>query len=406
MSAAEISGTGASGPQTQPEPTPDDGKVEGEPLLLRGRLPRVVRFRRGLIVGVAAGVSAVLVAVAWFALDPPQLQVAARDDAGRIDSARPDDALALLPGSYGEVPELGPPLPGDLGRPILAQQQEDAVGTSDTGLATAREERARMLRERTERLAAERRAALESAVLARTIGARSAPSGSEAAAGQGSATQPFTKTRVQKSALASRSGAAGVSSHRLEAPPSPYVLSAGSVIPASLITGLNSDLPGLVTAQVTERVFDTATGRILLIPQGARLIGRYDSKIAFGQRRAMLVWERLVMPDGASLELDNAPATDAAGYAGVADGVDFHTWQLLRGIGMSTLLGVGTELTLGDSESDLVRALRESIQSNADRAGQKIVERNLDIAPTLTVRLGFPVRVLVHKDLVLPQWRG
>ena len=120
----------------------------------------------------------------------------------------------------------------------------------------------------------------------------------------------------------------------------------------------------------------------------------------------MLVWERLVMPDGASLELDNAPATDAAGYAGVADGVDFRTWQLLRGIGMSTLLGVGTELTLGEGESDLVRALRESIQSNADRAGQKIVERNLDVAPTLTVRLGFPVRVLVHKDLVLPQWRG
>ena len=112
------------------------------------------------------------------------------------------------------------------------------------------------------------------------------------------------------------------------------------------------------------------------------------------------------MPDGSSISLDNAPATDAGGYSGLADGVDFHTWQLLRGIGLSTLLGVGTELTLGEGEADLVRALRESVQSNADRAGQKIVERNLDIAPTIVIRPGFPVRVLVHKDLVLRPWRG
>jgi type IV secretion system protein TrbI len=157
---------------------------------------------------------------------------------------------------------------------------------------------------------------------------------------------------------------------------------------------------------VTEPVFDSATGRAVLVPQGARLLGRYDSRIAFGQQRAMLVWERLILPDGSSLTLDNAPAADAAGYAGVADRVDFHTWRLLKGIGLSTLLGVGTELTVGRGETDLVRALRESIQANADRAGQKIVERNLDIAPTITVRPGYPVRVLVHKDLVLPPWRG
>ena len=148
------------------------------------------------------------------------------------------------------------------------------------------------------------------------------------------------------------------------------------------------------------------SGRATLIPQGARLLGRYYSKIAFGQRRALVVWERLVMPDGSSISLDNAPATDAGGYSGLADGVDFHTWRLLRGIGLSTLLGVGTELTFGRGEADLVRALRESVQSNADRAGQKMVERNLDIAPTIVIRPGFPVRVLVHKDLVLPPWRG
>src|SRR3546814_9861256 len=112
-------------------------------------------------------------------------------------------------------------------------------------------------------------------------------------------------------------------------------------------------------AQVTENVFDTVTGRSLLIPQGARLIGSYDSVVAFGQRRALLVWQRIILPDGSSIRIDNLPATDAAGYAGLEDEVDFHSWQLLKGVGLSTLLGVGTELSIGDDESDLVRAIRQ-----------------------------------------------
>lgn len=142
------------------------------------------------------------------------------------------------------------------------------------------------------------------------------------------------------------------------------------------------------------------------MPQGARLIGNYDSVVAFGQRRALLIWTRLVFPDGSSVEVDHMPATDAAGYSGVTDGVDSHTWQLLKGIGMSTLLGVGTQLSLGGSENDLVRALRESAQQNAAHAGDQITSRNLDIQPTVTVRPGWPVRALVNKDLVLQPWRG
>jgi type IV secretion system protein VirB10 len=181
---------------------------------------------------------------------------------------------------------------------------------------------------------------------------------------------------------------------------------AGSIIAASLVTGLNSDLPGLVVAQVTENVYDTVTGRTLLIPQGARLIGSYDSVIAFGQSRALLVWRRIVLPDGSSIQIDNLPATDAAGYAGLEDEVDFHTWRLIKGVVLSTLLGVGTELSLGGEESDLVRALRESTQQNANRAGQRITERNLNIQPTITVRPGWPLRVIVHQDLVLRPYRG
>ncbi|PKP67899.1 MAG: conjugal transfer protein TrbI, partial [Alphaproteobacteria bacterium HGW-Alphaproteobacteria-5] len=194
--------------------------------------------------------------------------------------------------------------------------------------------------------------------------------------------------------------------HALQTPASPYQVMAGSVIAASLITGINSDLPGLVVAQVTANVYDTVTGSALLIPQGSRLIGTYDSVVAFGQLRALLVWQRIVMPDGSSIEIDNLPATDAAGYAGLEDEVDYHTWRLLKGIVMATLLGVGTELSFGSNESDLVRAIRESTQQNAAQAGQRLTEKNLNIQPTITIRPGWPLRVIIQKDIVLRPYKG
>ncbi len=206
--------------------------------------------------------------------------------------------------------------------------------------------------------------------------------------------------------LASKDPTGDINPHRLVAPVSPYTLTAGSIIAASLITGLNSDLPGLVTAQVTENAYDSITGRTLLVPQGSRLIGSYDSVVAFGQKRALVVWQRIILPDGSSTRIDNVPATDVAGYAGLSDKVDAHTWQLLKGVALSTLLGVGTELSLGHSENDLVRAIRESVQQGTSRAGDQIVTRNLNIQPTLEVRPGWPLRVVVHKDIVLAPWPG
>ena len=194
--------------------------------------------------------------------------------------------------------------------------------------------------------------------------------------------------------------------HGLQQPVSPYEVLAGTVISASLVTGLNSDLPGQVVAQITENIFDSVTGRILVIPQGARLIGAYDSVIAFGQSRALLVWQRIVMPNGSSIVIDNLPASDTAGYAGLEDEVDFHTWQLLKGVVLSTLLGVGTQATFGSSQSNLVQAIRESTAESTNQAGQRIVEKNLNMQPTITVRPGWPLRIIVHKDLVLQPYRG
>jgi type IV secretion system protein TrbI len=134
------------------------------------------------------------------------------------------------------------------------------------------------------------------------------------------------------------------SPQHIQTPCSPYQLMGGSIIAAALITGLNSDLPGQVVAQVTEDVYHTVTGRFLLVPQGTRLIGKYDSHIAYGQERLPMIWTRLVMPDGSSIVLDNLSATDTLGYAGLEDGVDYHTWRLLKGVVLSSLLCISSEL--------------------------------------------------------------
>jgi type IV secretion system protein VirB10 len=161
-----------------------------------------------------------------------------------------------------------------------------------------------------------------------------------------------------------------------------------------------------VIATVTEAVYDTATGHHLLIPQGSRLIGRYDSQVAFGQRRVLLVWMRLILPDTSSVALDRLPGIDPAGYSGLEDSVDWHWDRILAGTALSTLLGVGAELAAPQSRTDqdgnrLVIAVREGAQDTVNQVGQEITKRNVNIQPTLTIRPGFPVRVMVNKDLVL-----
>ena len=191
-----------------------------------------------------------------------------------------------------------------------------------------------------------------------------------------------------------------VSVERLTAPASPNVVQAGTIIPAALITGVRSDLPGQITAQVTANVYDSPTGRILLIPQGARLIGEYDSEIVAGQTRVLLAWDRLIVPDGRSIVLERQPGADRAGFAGLQGRVNQHWGNLLKAAAVSTLLGVGAELG-ADSEDDLTRALRRGSQDTINQTGQHIVRRQLNVQPTLTIRPGHPLRVILTRDLVL-----
>lgn len=193
--------------------------------------------------------------------------------------------------------------------------------------------------------------------------------------------------------------------HQLQSPVSPYQVMAGTIIPASLITGLNSDLPGQIIAQVTENVYDTVSGQYLLIPQGARLLGRYDNAVSFGQKRALVVWTRLIMPNGTSMIIDNLPGVDMSGGAGLHDKVNYHYGKMLKAALISTILGVGSELGRSDDDSDLLNAIRDSGQNSFNHAGQQIIERNLGVQPTITVRPGTRLRVIVNKDLILQPYQ-
>lgn len=145
-------------------------------------------------------------------------------------------------------------------------------------------------------------------------------------------------------------------------------------------------------------------GRMLLIPQGSRLIGQYDSQVAYGQRRVLVVWTRLIMPDGSSIVLDRLPGADTQGNGGLEDRVNWHWGRLFAGAAVSTLLGVNAELVTGNAAANsgsVVIATRQSAQDTVNQVGQELTRRNLDIQPTLTERPGLPLRVVINRDLVL-----
>jgi type IV secretion system protein VirB10 len=411
-------------------------KQEAEALVLRAPPRRVARFNRRVVIGVAAGGSILVFVATMVALYPPSLY---RRDTGaellNTDRKQIAEGLAGLPRGYGELapkpapPKLGPPLPGDLGPAVTHVEQNLGVPPQPArnfGLRPNPEEDA--ARAERLRLARQAQEARESKVFF-AVSVRSGQNTATAPAvvGTGGTTatvvsdassstaprlsldpdrDPNNQQRKLDFLNAKQDDRAIYNPHDLQYPVSPYEVMAGTIIPVSLITGLKSDLPGLVVAQVTDNVYDTVTGKLLLIPQGARLIGSYDSVVAFGQSRALLIWQRIVMPNGSSVVIDNLPATDTAGYAGLEDEVDVHTWQLLKGVALSTLLGVGTQATFGNSQSNLVQAIRESTAESTNQAGQRIVEKNLNIQPTITVRPGWPLRVIVHKDLVLQPYRA
>jgi type IV secretion system protein VirB10 len=404
-------------PRAEASGEEDARPLTGEPVApmrLRPEPPRVTRLSRKVLAGLGLVASVGIGGALIYALQA-QHGGKPNEELYATDNRTTPDGLAGLPKDYSGVPRLGPPLPGDLGRPIL-NAQNNGQPVPVPGIATPgavpsgpSPEEQRRLQEREAARTARLFASTETrpADIGATQPVATATPPSDLAS-LGLAPQPATPSAQdrQLAFLNQTPDKRTVSSDRIAAPASPNILQAGAVIPAALITGIHSDLPGQITAQVTENVYDSPTGRILLVPQGTRIIGQYDNGVGFGQRRVLLVWNRLIMPNGRSIVLERQPGADAEGYAGLEDGVDYHWGELFKAAALSTLLSVGAEAGTSQNENNLVQALRSGASNSISQTGQQIVSRQLNIAPTLTIRPGFPVRVIVTRDLVLEPYGG
>ena len=384
--------------QQSPTPRPP------QEMRLRSNRAPVTRLSRKALLGLSS-VAAIGICGALFLALRPQHQTAGSELYNTGNRMMPD-GLANLPHDYTglpkTVPQLGPPLQGDLGRPIV-NAGASAPGMPGPAAGPTPEQ---------QHIAQEQEAARTSHLFATTNTSQITPASFPASIGTQVAAQALAGAAgltSQDHKLAFLTGGADrstVSPDRVEAIAGQDVLQAGAVIAAALITGIRSDLPGQVTAQVTEDAYDSPTGKILLIPQGARLIGQYDAQIAFGQSRALLVWNRLIMPNGRSIVLERQPGADPEGYAGLEDQVDNHWGMLFKAAILSTLLSVGSEAGTSDNENSLAQAIRQGASQSFNQIGEQVVGRSLNVQPTITIRPGFPVRVIVTHDLVLEPYRA
>ncbi len=407
-------------PATPQSPPAGTNKVDPDTLSLRAPPRPVTRLNRRMLAVLAGTLGAIVLGATLWSLQPHQRERNPATELYNVDRVAHTDNLDQLPTDYSKlplppkpVPVLGEPLPGDLG-PAIVHAQHNA----NTGRHPHPTQSGRMAQP------GDAEEAARSGVFFRgssAVKAAPSPTASMAMPESVSGNQPFNPMAAPSTQPADPTAVQNQQEHKqafvanagdaitrnlasLQRPASPYQVMAGTVIPAALVTGINSDLPGQVIANVTEAVYDTATGRFLLIPQGSRLIGRYDSQVSFGQRRVLLVWMRLILPDTSSISLDRLPGIDPAGYAGLEDGVDWHWDRILAGAALSTLLGVGAELAAPNNSSrtgSVTIAVRQSAQDTVNQVGQEITKRNASIQPTLTIRPGFPVRVMVNKDLIL-----
>lgn len=382
---------------------PEPDAATREAVRLRAAPPRIARLSRPAVLLLAGLGAAAIGAALALALHPrPAKPLTIKPEEG---DGKPPQALVTDPRTYAEAPRLGPPLPGDLGRPILsAQERGQTVAPPPIGAreldpaADARRQAA----------AAARSSGLFGSTSPRTADqlqqTSPAPSLPEPSAQIAPALplaipQPATPAAAARAFLDPRNTAPTMSAFRVTPPAGRKVLLAQTVIPAALVTAVNADLPGPIAAQVTRNVYDSLTGRTVLIPQGSKLIGAYDSQVAFGQKRVLLAWDRVIFPDGRSLQLDRLVGADAAGRSGLADKVDAHWGAMGKAALLSSLLGVGAELG-SDDDDDLARALRRGVQDTVNQTGQQVVRKQLDVQPTLTLRAGLPLTILVTRDIV------
>jgi type IV secretion system protein VirB10 len=405
---------------------------EGEDRIhIHGNPPAVTRISRRAVLLVAvfgASLGLVVLMLGFGDHTAPRKEGSAEENS--IRPSGPIESVKNLPQDYSfDVNRLGATYDG-LGRPTVAVATTRPSGPSaqDQALAQAMRDLAQQRQKLLDQQQKEQQTAFDSPLL---FGGTKSVASSAASAGRMPTSMPtiMVMGSDHSAALGAASvepeGGAGRSQNRqsdkeafltqaaavdpylskpLLNPISKYELKAGSVISGALLTAINSDLPGEVIGQVTENVYDTATGNYLLIPQGAKLLGKYQSLVSNGQNRALLVWQRLIYPNGNSIVLDGMPGTDETGASGLADKVDYHLVKLLEATALTTALAYAGNLarnpnsSSGNNGNDVVG---DTVAQQANRIGEKIIDRELDVQPTITIRQGWPLCVLVNKDMIL-----
>jgi len=376
------------------------------------------RLAKGPTVVALAGLGSAVALATAFAFSPspaPQKPAEGRSDQPTVSQA------VRLPDVIQDPSAAAPPDAGvDSGAFGPFHRGTNGEGSRSGGLASAsegrRQERREMLREEREKaLGASLYANIDDPFageqrLVPTAGSGSQPSpdGAGAARAVASAAPGDQNMQGRKNDFLTQTDRSdGYLPNQMVRPRSPYEVKAGTIIPTVLITGINSDLPGTILGQVRENVYDTVSGNYLLIPQGSKLLAGYDSMVAYGQERVLVCWQRLIRPDGTSLSLDCQPGVDLGGYAGFTDTVDNHWWRVLTGVALGSVLAAGVVVPQGNV-TGYVPTVGQGMAANAgsavNQAGQQITNRALNIQPTIKVRPGFSVNVLVTKDMVIPPY--
>jgi type IV secretory pathway VirB10-like protein len=369
-----------SAPSEMDDPRP---KAPMPPLDSRAPRPSVVRLRRGVVVGVVmAGAGLVAGSLAWAFVVQPELRSRAHD--ARLEdrpsevrgAVRPSEKITDGPATYADLDRL--PEPRRLGAPTAAAP--DRAAPRPPGPAAHRSGGG----------------LTEDARSSALFFAGGGPRGSAA---PGAAAAAEDAGRGDYGAV--------YNTHALLPPLSPYEVKAGSVVAAALLTAVDTSRPGPVTATVTENVFDTVTGRRLLIPQGARLVGRHEGESRYGDRRAFIVWERLILPNGKSLVLPKEPGVDAQGAIGARGEVDRRLFPLA----VATVFA-GAITSLGqvardhdDRSAGFLGDAGDAASIEAAQVGGKLIDRELEVRPVVRLPPGARVRVFITKDLILEPYQ-
>lgn len=426
------------GPAGGPPPPAEEDhyvpKHTADALTGSGKPPKVKRFNRKMLSIIGVGGGAVIILAFAVGLQQPKLKPP-EPVAATAKPPVPNAAVNSLPGGYDSmVPQLGEPRPGDLG---AVNGTGGADGGTNPNAPTRQLTPIEQYVQQTEldRLRNEDRARSATVSFA-SAGGNDAPTASQSSASALDATQLQQRLlELAQRGGGSAPGASSVSANvsarddanrqddkaefagkardtdfdlhtSLERPRSPYTLFAGTILPCVLTQGINSDLPGQIGCMISQNVYDTVTGKHVLLPQGTKVIGTYDSRIAYGQERVLVVWTRLLRPDGSTLSLEGMPGIDLSGNAGLTGHVNNHYVRLLAGVVLGSVLGASSQIAVGaNSQNPSFSQLAiQGAGQNINEAGQQITRKNLNIQPTIEVPPGGRLNIFATKDLILPPW--